>query len=376
MSLSHPPLQYAIVFRTPPYHKMKIERPVTVFLQLKRKRGGDVSDSKQFTYYPLVEGGSGFSIAQGWTERGGHGGGLELAPGASLRNLGSDLYWVLTHPPPRFSFPQTRRKCRGSGERPCPPSPSPSGADPTWVEVLGAPLGVMEALEEVSRCQWRGEGGRDKAKLGEKSGGPDWHLTAFPLPTGGSLGFFSSSLAYGPYQSGAAPMGCYPGGGGGAQMAGSTRDTDAGEGAEEHRAPPETPQGEPQALDTLQRGISQERWGRARARLGIWPAPTCPVAPSSRVQRAPLRSGAAQRPSVAGLRRHGGCACSASGTAPPADGTGRERRHVSKQRVGVHGTTSGWDLEVQVEESEKSWTLDLDRSGLRSLLFSSSVQDS
>lgn len=35
---------------------MKIERPVTVFLQLKRKRGGDVSDSKQFTYYPLVEG--------------------------------------------------------------------------------------------------------------------------------------------------------------------------------------------------------------------------------------------------------------------------------------------------------------------------------
>lgn len=53
------PCQYAIVFRTPPYHKMKIERPVTVFLQLKRKRGGDVSDSKQFTYYPLVEGGAG-----------------------------------------------------------------------------------------------------------------------------------------------------------------------------------------------------------------------------------------------------------------------------------------------------------------------------
>ncbi|PIO35776.1 Nuclear factor NF-kappa-B p100 subunit [Aquarana catesbeiana] len=45
--------QYAIVFRTPPYHKQKIDRPVTVFLQLKRKRGGDVSDSKQFTYYPL-----------------------------------------------------------------------------------------------------------------------------------------------------------------------------------------------------------------------------------------------------------------------------------------------------------------------------------
>uniref|UniRef100_A0A8D2IXC3 Nuclear factor kappa B subunit 2 n=1 Tax=Varanus komodoensis TaxID=61221 RepID=A0A8D2IXC3_VARKO len=48
--------QYAIVFRTPPYHQAKIDRPVTVFLQLKRKRGGDVSDSKQFTYYPVVEG--------------------------------------------------------------------------------------------------------------------------------------------------------------------------------------------------------------------------------------------------------------------------------------------------------------------------------
>lgn len=62
--------QYAIVFRTPPYHKMKIERPVTVFLQLKRKRGGDVSDSKQFTYYPLVEGGAGLKIL-GWLEGGG-----------------------------------------------------------------------------------------------------------------------------------------------------------------------------------------------------------------------------------------------------------------------------------------------------------------
>lgn len=62
---SSPPCQYAIVFRTPPYHKMKIERPVTVFLQLKRKRGGDVSDSKQFTYYPLVEGGAGLKMGAG-----------------------------------------------------------------------------------------------------------------------------------------------------------------------------------------------------------------------------------------------------------------------------------------------------------------------
>ncbi|KAL2769350.1 nuclear factor NF-kappa-B p100 subunit isoform c [Daubentonia madagascariensis] len=117
--------QYAIVFRTPPYHKMKIERPVTVFLQLKRKRGGDVSDSKQFTYYPLVE--------------------------------------------------------------------------------------------------------------------------------GGSLGFFPSSLAYSPYQSGAAPMGCYPGGGGGAQMAASVPGVDAVEEAAEPGASPVTAQCKPQAPELLQR---------------------------------------------------------------------------------------------------------------------------
>ncbi|XP_040905197.1 nuclear factor NF-kappa-B p100 subunit isoform X3 [Toxotes jaculatrix] len=47
--------QYAIVFRTPPYHSTEIERPVTVFLQLKRKKAGDSSDPKQFTYIPQVQ---------------------------------------------------------------------------------------------------------------------------------------------------------------------------------------------------------------------------------------------------------------------------------------------------------------------------------
>ncbi|XP_028983201.2 LOW QUALITY PROTEIN: nuclear factor NF-kappa-B p100 subunit [Betta splendens] len=46
--------QYAIVFKTPPYHSSEIERPVTVFLQLKRKKAGDCSDPKQFTYIPQV----------------------------------------------------------------------------------------------------------------------------------------------------------------------------------------------------------------------------------------------------------------------------------------------------------------------------------
>ncbi|XP_066534793.1 nuclear factor NF-kappa-B p100 subunit isoform X2 [Hoplias malabaricus] len=47
--------QYAIVFKTPPYHKTEIERPVTVFLQLRRKKGGDCSEPKQFTYIPRIQ---------------------------------------------------------------------------------------------------------------------------------------------------------------------------------------------------------------------------------------------------------------------------------------------------------------------------------
>ncbi|XP_028278589.1 nuclear factor NF-kappa-B p100 subunit-like isoform X2 [Parambassis ranga] len=47
--------QYAIVFKTPAYHSTEIERPVTVFLQLRRKKAGDSSDPKQFTYIPQVQ---------------------------------------------------------------------------------------------------------------------------------------------------------------------------------------------------------------------------------------------------------------------------------------------------------------------------------
>ncbi|KAJ8418354.1 hypothetical protein AAFF_G00140630 [Aldrovandia affinis] len=47
--------QYAIVFKTPQYHRTEIERPVTVCLQLKRRKGGDYSEPKQFTYVPQVQ---------------------------------------------------------------------------------------------------------------------------------------------------------------------------------------------------------------------------------------------------------------------------------------------------------------------------------
>uniref|UniRef100_A0A2K5SBX3 Nuclear factor kappa B subunit 2 n=1 Tax=Cebus imitator TaxID=2715852 RepID=A0A2K5SBX3_CEBIM len=160
--------QYAIVFRTPPYHKMKIERPVTVFLQLKRKRGGDVSDSKQFTYYPLVE--------------------------------------------DKEEVQRKRRK-----------------ALPTFSHPFGG------------GSHMGGGSGGSAGGYGGAGGG------------GGSLGFFPSSLAYNPYQSGAAPMGCYPGGGGGAQMAASVPDNDSREEAAEPRAPSGTSQCELQAPEMLQR---------------------------------------------------------------------------------------------------------------------------
>ncbi|XP_016010030.2 nuclear factor NF-kappa-B p100 subunit isoform X2 [Rousettus aegyptiacus] len=159
--------QYAIVFRTPPYHKMKIERPVTVFLQLKRKRGGDVSDSKQFTYYPLVE--------------------------------------------DKEEVQRKRRKA---------------------LPAFSQPFGGGSHMGGGSGGSAGGYGG---------AGG------------GGSLGFFPSSLAYSPYQSGStAPMGCYPGGGGGAQMASGSPGGDAG-GEAEAMAPPKPSQREPHAPEPLQR---------------------------------------------------------------------------------------------------------------------------
>ncbi|XP_053439006.1 nuclear factor NF-kappa-B p100 subunit isoform X1 [Nycticebus coucang] len=177
--------QYAIVFRTPPYHKMKIERPVTVFLQLKRKRGGDVSDSKQFTYYPLVE--------------------------------------------DKEEVQRKRRK-----------------ALPTFSQPFGG------------GSHMGGGSGGSAGGYGGAGGG------------GSSLGFFPSSLAYSPYQSGAAPMGCYPGGGGGAQMAASAPGLDiAEEAAEEPQAPEMLQQGTAsgiQAVETL-------RWGPS-----LYPRPLSPPA--------------------------------------------------------------------------------------------------
>ncbi|KAM4838363.1 nuclear factor NF-kappa-B p100 subunit isoform X2 [Urocitellus parryii] len=179
--------QYAIVFRTPPYHKMKIERPVTVFLQLKRKRGGDVSDSKQFTYYPLVEGGTGLEDPMG-------------------------LGWAGGFPRDKEEVQRKRRK-----------------ALPTFSQPFGG------------GSHMGGGSGGSAGGYGGAGGG------------GGSLGFFPSSLAYSPYQSGAAPMGCYPGGGGGAQMASSAPGVDAMEEAAEPSAPPGNPEDEPQAPDALLR---------------------------------------------------------------------------------------------------------------------------
>lgn len=54
-------------------------------------------------------------------------------------------------------------------------------------------------------------------------------------------------------------MGCYPGGGGGAQMSAGAPGKDAGEAAE-RSLPLEAPQREPQAQELLQRGTAPRIW--------------------------------------------------------------------------------------------------------------------
>ncbi|XP_074855917.1 nuclear factor NF-kappa-B p100 subunit isoform X1 [Carettochelys insculpta] len=133
--------QYAIVFRTPPYHKPKIDRPVTVFLQLKRKRGGDVSDSKQFTYYPVVEdkeeverkrkkvlpqfpqhfgGGSHMGGAGGGGSGFGSGGGGNLSYPYSSGLTYNNIYTPGPHPVGSFhgGVQMTRAEEGGNGKRP------------------------------------------------------------------------------------------------------------------------------------------------------------------------------------------------------------------------------------------------------------------
>lgn len=85
------------------------------------------------------------------------------------------------------------------------------------------------------------------------------------MSTGGSLGFFPSSLAYSPYQSGAAPMGCYPGGGGGAQMAAEAPNVDAGEEAAEPSAHRGIPQREQPTPELLHRGMASRISGSSDA---------------------------------------------------------------------------------------------------------------
>ncbi|XP_041032206.1 nuclear factor NF-kappa-B p100 subunit-like [Carcharodon carcharias] len=91
--------QFAIVFRTPRYWNIDIEKPITVFVQLKRRKDGETSEAKAFTYCPRVEdkeevhrkrlkrlphfsdhfgGGSSSGGATGFGGRGGGGGGYNF----------------------------------------------------------------------------------------------------------------------------------------------------------------------------------------------------------------------------------------------------------------------------------------------------------
>lgn len=182
--------QYAIVFRTPPYHKPKIDRPVTVFLQLKRKRGGDVSDSKQFTYYPVVEG--------------------EHHPGRLACSLLLGLPLTLLP----LSSPQIRKKWSGSARKSCLSFLSTLAVARTWGGLAGGP-GAL-ALEEVS-----GDASSPPLRWLRSGAGGSLLLT-HPLscPAGGNLSFpYSPGLTYSSlYSSSPHPVGSYQGG---VQMKGS-----------------------------------------------------------------------------------------------------------------------------------------------------------
>ncbi|XP_072347980.1 nuclear factor NF-kappa-B p100 subunit isoform X2 [Scyliorhinus torazame] len=106
--------QFAIVFRTPRYWNIDIEKPITVFVQLKRRKDGETSEAKAFTYCPRVEdkeevhrkrlkrlphfsdhfgGGSSSGGAAGFGGRGGGaGGGYSFNSIGYLNNFGNPHY--------------------------------------------------------------------------------------------------------------------------------------------------------------------------------------------------------------------------------------------------------------------------------------------
>ncbi|KPP60666.1 hypothetical protein Z043_121310, partial [Scleropages formosus] len=63
--------QFAIVFKTPKYRNLNLQKPISVFVQLKRKSDNETSEPKPFTYHPQGYGygtgsyGSGYSFSQG-----------------------------------------------------------------------------------------------------------------------------------------------------------------------------------------------------------------------------------------------------------------------------------------------------------------------
>ncbi|XP_029103128.1 nuclear factor NF-kappa-B p105 subunit-like [Scleropages formosus] len=46
--------QFAIVFKTPKYRNLNLQKPISVFVQLKRKSDNETSEPKPFTYHPQV----------------------------------------------------------------------------------------------------------------------------------------------------------------------------------------------------------------------------------------------------------------------------------------------------------------------------------
>lgn len=57
--------QFAIVFKTPKYRDQNLQKPTSVFVQLKRKSDNETSEPKPFTYHPQIIGTPGHSAHAG-----------------------------------------------------------------------------------------------------------------------------------------------------------------------------------------------------------------------------------------------------------------------------------------------------------------------
>ncbi|CAF89768.1 unnamed protein product [Tetraodon nigroviridis] len=101
--------QFAIVFKTPKYRDQNLQKPTSVFVQLKRKSDNETSEPKPFTYHPQVIGGS----ACRWSRP------RPAGPSSALHSVCVCVRVRVCVCVRACVCAQTRRRCRGSDRRRC-----------------------------------------------------------------------------------------------------------------------------------------------------------------------------------------------------------------------------------------------------------------